>query len=622
MADTTEKKWVDYKDDPAGYNIQCVEEWRKWFDKFSSRIEENTGLVNNYSQELADRKEDETFSRSALFVPVINPAVYARAANLSKLVWSVKEPIRAIPQSGTPQQIANNVNDLVDDVLTRDDFQMTYIEQKLAQEQYPIAFLKVCEYEETEKRLELKPDYSYGIEDERFLLGIDKVWEEKKKGLRPTVELFTQEDVFYDPNASKWDEVRYIGTISYLTLGELVSRKKSMGYKFEISELKQKGKLIGETVEKFRERIATVSAEETKEDIASPNKYEVIENFHIVESPEGKIYSQLTVSCGILKLKDVPYPYEKLKIPDPFIRLIGYPVLKRIEGNTTTDFMKHIQHALNDSFNLKMDYEKYNLFPPVIKDHRITIVNDMEIAPGAVWDAMVPADGVTTVQSGFKQLYNVSPTGKDFFVLVNMLREIAEVVGNSQESLTGATTDPEEKATKTKLRAQAAGTRLTGISLLIDVQVLKNLGRIIWTMVLERLGVGEKYKIDQGFDQEGNPITLELGLDDLNGDLVFDVPHLSGLAERETKIEKLQKLFAIIAGLGIAHPLMLKVIYGFLSKFAELDLVKEEFDEIFPPQVIDMIMQPQPMMPGAGGGAPQPPTGGMVPTQLLNQGGI
>jgi len=243
MAETDEGiKYKSYTESPARYTYDRKNEWEKWFDKQKPRIEENKQLFNNYSEDLKARQEDETLSRSCLFIPVLNPAILSRVPYLTNMTWQVDKPIEPVPKRGTPKKNAENVKALVHDLLQKDNIKETWIKKELASELYPVSFLKVSEMEEEDKELSVEWKLYNEIPFIKPKLMKDKEWKTGKKNWRTTVSLRTQEAVFYDTSASEWGpEVRYVGEVIPLTLGELEERKITKKYKFEKEDLKRKG---------------------------------------------------------------------------------------------------------------------------------------------------------------------------------------------------------------------------------------------------------------------------------------------------------------------------------------------------------------------------------------------
>jgi len=390
--------------------------------------------------------------------------------------------------------------------------------------------------------------------------------------------------VFYEPEPRRWEDKTYVGLIIPLTLAELVARKETRDYDFSIETLKAEGDFIDEQSE-FQDVLQSDIKREQKGTVGPHKKrYRVLEMYHIVEKLDGTTEVKITTSCGKVTLLDRDFPYDKLQITDLFLPIVGYPILNRVEGNTTCDNMKYIQHAVNDFFNITIDFAKYGLFPPRLRDSRAKILSEQEVGPGVEWEVdMSWAQPGMSLQDVIGHIFESTPVGKEFFELISVLFDRAEVVsGTPEDLLMGATSDPEEKATKTNLRAQGAKGRLAGISLMQDVQTIKKLAYVLWTMRLERLAYGETYRI--GTEEE-----TELKLEDINGRVVFGVPHLEGLAQKEMKRVRLDKLLADIVALPFGQrPEMLDVLYVLLQKRAELDLITD-FEEIFPYELLQEI---------------------------------
>lgn len=614
MAD--EQKTVLYKDDKAGYNKQCVNLWKAHFDKFRDGMIENLQLLDNYSEDLAQRKADnesEKFVRSCLFIPIVNPAVMGRSADMMVKVWGVNEPI-SVTSEDEDKKNAENVKKVIHWCLKKNKFIKTFFLMKMAQETLPVSFLRVSEYEDEQVSLKIEPkQFGDTPQDRQAAVEVtkEKKWTRMKGQWYPRITALAPQYVFYDPEPNEWNKKSFVGAVIPLTLPELVSRKNTHDYSFSETELKSKGE---KWTDEFTNKVAAQAKQESKVTAGTSTRYKVIENYHLVEDEEGNVQAKKTVSCGDLELFDKNFAYDKLKITDLFIPCIGYPIFNRVEGTTTVDLMKHLQHGINDFFNLVIDAAKYGLFPPNLRDSRTKITSERKITPGGeqVVDMTEMPPG-SKLGDAVKQQFQYSPTGKDFFSLGSLLIERAEIVaGAPLDILVGGESDPEEKATKTKMREQGANKRLAGISLMQDVEILKQLAYVIWTMILERLKYGEDYKIGK----------KSFKLENLMGELEFDVPHLSGIAERELRIMQLDKLLLILQAMPFfQQPALLPVLYKVIQEKAKAELIPD-FDEMFPKSVIVELqaeMQAQ-MQAQMGGGEEMSPAD--VLAKIMPQGGM
>ena len=594
-----------YQDDPAKLVKVCYNEHDSWFAQFKSRVKENVQLAKNYSEDLNDRKNDETLSRSCLFIPILSPTIFSRSARMTEITFSVDEIIKAKSKPETPEDVGLNVTALLKDILDRNNFQILFLETKLAQEQFPISFWKISEIEDSETELKIKSRYAEGMpETEEFELGKFKEWETGEGRWRPQIDLHTQEAVFYDPFPTKWEYVAYAGLEIGLTTGELVSRKNPpYRYRFDLKELEEKGEKMKEN--EFREELRTATSSEVKSSIGRVKRWKIRELYIKLEDENGNTIRKIITACGDITLKERNWPYGKLDICDVFIPQIGYPVLNQIEGDTTCDLMKHLQLGLNDNVNITMDAASYALFAPVLWDARVQLLNEMKIGPGVQLEVgFTGAPQDFRLSDATKQLYQVSPVGKDFLVISNLIREIAEIVGGSPSDIfMGGASKPEEKLGQTQMRAGATSSRLAGINILMDVQALKKLGYVLWTMTLERLGKDETYAIE-------SPEAKEFGLEHLMGRLDFEVPHLEGLADKLKRATALMEIY----DRGVNDPLFQnpQVRYNLLKEIAEARGVND-FEKILPPEVVGETIELMvkkailSMVGGAGAGSPISP---------------
>jgi hypothetical protein len=258
-----------------------------------------------------------------------------------------------------------------------------------------------------------------------------------------------------------------------------------------------------------------------------------------------------------------------------------YPSNNVVEGQSTTDLLKHLQHAYNDSFNMAYDATNYGIFPPILKDAGVNILNEMNVGPGVVWDVEMGARvGKPTDYIG--QMYQVSPMGKDFYILGTTIKAIAdEVSGAHTDVMLGGATEKDEKATKTTLRAQGAITRLESVNIRSEVESIKRLAFLIWAVAIEGLAAGEEYELGI---ETGRGEIQKLTLDGINGRFEFAIPHLEGLAARQAEAEKLLAFWQIVANEVFFSPqtkVGLGARYNYLKTLAE-NMEIQKVEELFP----------------------------------------
>ena len=608
------EKEITYKEDPAGFVKKCYGEWDAWFEQFKPRFKENVQLANNYSQVLADRK-NQKIKKASFFFPLISPAIYARTAYQKQMVFQIPEPIKVKSEGDTSEQIALNVQTMVHHFIKEDKLKdRLWLEMKIMQEQIPIGFLKVSEFTEEEIGLKVEENISTEVVlSAEVPLGKEKKFEVVSKTWRPHLDLLLQHQVFYDPSPSQWESKSFIGTITGLTTAEVMERKRNSRFTkpFTLLNLKEKGEHM--EAYDFLDEIYLSMGQETKSQGVTSNLWKVKELFHIVqeEDAEGNatFKTKITTVCGEVVLRDDDFPYQKLKFSDLFIPVIGYPVLGRCEGLTTTDMMKYIQHVVSDVFNITLDVARYGLHPPRLRRSDCKILNERIIDAGVEWEVDMSAmpDG-TPIRDISMQMFDVTPTDKDFFALLNVLLERSEIISSSpSDILMGAPTDPNEKLGQTERRWQAVNARLQGIGLLNDAFILKKIAYAFWCMTLEVITptAGSNVKINQN---------IEFTLDQINGRFDFSVPHLEGLSQREADSQKLEKLLLTLNTMPfvkdptvapVVAPIMWKIFY----KLCELQMIPD-LDKLLPKEM-PIGMPP----PGAGGGR----LGGMPPeiSQLL-----
>jgi hypothetical protein len=595
------EKEITYQQDKAAFVKKCFADWQGWFKQFEARIKENVQLANNYSEVLARRKAQK-IKKASFFFPMISPTLLARAAYQKQMIFQIPEPIKVKPKKNTGIDKAENVQKLVHNFFKHDELKdRLWLEMKLMQEQFPIGFLKISEHIEEETGLSIQEATSSEIvEGTEIPTGREKRFEVMRKEWRPRADLLFPHQVFYDPSPSTWEAKSYIGTVTGLTTQEIFERKANGRYteSFTKTELDEKGEHMEgyDFLDSIYMSMGDASFQSKKGVVST--LWKVKEMFHVVPEEKGEeieYRTKITTVCGDLVLRDDDWVYEKLKPHDLFIPVVGYPVLGRLEGASTTDMMKYLQHVVNDIFNITLDVARYGLFPPRLRDSRCTILNERIIDAGIEWEidmtSMPPGASIRDVTM---QMFDITPTNKDFFALLNVLLERAEIISSSPtDILMGTSTDPTEKATKTERRWQAVNTRMQGISLLNDAWILRKLAYAFWCMTLEKLQVGE----EGGEKIEIEDLDAGFSLEDINGLFAFSVPHIEGLSQREADATKMQNLLVTLGAMPFAKdPSMFPVIYKIFYKLCELQMIPG-LKELLPPEL---------EFAGQGGGLPPP----------------
>lgn len=551
----------------------CYNDWEAWFNQenYGDKTEENVGLFHGYSKDLADRKADKSLSRSCLFIPLVGPAVYAKAAHITQLTFAVDQLLVPKAVRGTDPQKAENVKDYLKDALNKNDFKVLFLHSAIAQGLYSICFWSVSEIEEEEAVAEKEMTMFGGIP----LPGeFEKTWGLQTKQWRPVIELRTQEEVFYDPWPTNWKDTQYNGLVMGLTKSEI----KELYDNVNIKQLEKDG-----------ERLQIPLGKRKEEGTQETEKAGKIERFKVkklrikFEDEDGKVIKKVFTTCGKIELKKEDWPYKKLDIPDVLIPLIDQPVVNRFEGTSTADLLKYPQHAVNHLINGAIDSFNYGLFSPRIWDSRVTLLNEMKIGPGVNLKVKF-SGGDLNVNTCTKELFDVSPVDEKYLALANMLIERANITANvPQDILLGGVTDPREKATKTQMRAKGASTRIAGINILMLVQALSRLSYTLWCMLYEELGLDDVYRIESAGDTGE---ASELTFDGIDGHFEFTVPHLSGYGDRERRADKLKEYYGAYAKDPILqHP---QIRYNLMKEIAKADDVPD-FEKIFPPEIVKQI---------------------------------
>ncbi|MFZ5559820.1 MAG: hypothetical protein ACOZAL_03435 [Patescibacteria group bacterium] len=586
--------YKDYKQNPAEYQEECYNAWERYFKTFENRITENWQLFNNYSEELAGRKgiqdeSEEEFQHSCLFIPLVNPSVMSRVAYRKQLTFSVPKPLQAkalILGDQDSEINAPKVSSLINHQFYLNQLPNLWLYFLIAQETFPLVFLKVSEFDRTTKVLELGTKMAK-INGANIPLIESKRFTPKVQGWFPNISMWTMDSVFYDPYAYPFKTMPYIGTITPYTLSEIIANPK---WKADPKKIVAEGTKFDE--KEFRNILRTSASQESKEGSSKTVRYKILEGFHKIEKEDGTIVRKIVTSCGKLVLWERDYPYESMDIPDPFIPAVCYPLVNQIEGISTVDNLKYIQHGINGQINDLMDSSLYGNFSPTIWDDRAKIISQKKIFPGAQWFAKMDAVGLQglTVKDMFAKLYDIAPMSQQSLALINFLMERAEIAGKSpQDILSGVMSNPQEKATKTQARISAASTQISGLNISQDVEIFKELGRIMLSMTQERLGISESYPISKE--------QLNLGLQDLVGEFEFDVPHLSGLAEKEQKIAILKEFYALVSQDSLfQNPIGQKIKYEILKELAILAPLSEVEIEKFLPENLVEIAQNQQMV--------------------------
>lgn len=442
--------------------------------KLRTRVVENRLFYDGVDDMLEQRRNDPDVTRSSLFIHELRPAIDTREAAFLDRIDEDLVPVRLKVQDEydlkdypyeTEEEITEMVPKLEEELnrQMRDCGYLTRIlmEQFHGAELQPISFIKVG-IEEKKGNIprfrRIKPDMTK--------LAVHLI---KYRSLPPpeytteyeygtvSYNIYTDfrdwDEILYDPEVINESQLRYIIDRQWLTWNELVAKCEDLEINPKIlDDLKVDE---GGENEEVEPKVSEEIKEEEDDDwiVGYKNGKYLFCEMWFKHFENGRLtYRTMYVVKNKKILKDMLSPYPGISFP--FNSMVAHPKLGSLEGDSSIDVGKTLQRVYSDLINCLMDLYTYGIIPVLIGRKAATTMGRQPVwKPGEVIQCDDPG-GLVPLQINVAAAQYLIP------VIELMSSKIKQVLGAADVdqgiNQPGA---EDEKATKTRLRAQGAARR-------------------------------------------------------------------------------------------------------------------------------------------------------------------
>lgn len=555
------------------YTVKYYGHYREGYESYIHEfLMENFQLVCLYDRLLFERQKNATrIIRQTINIPKMQSEIFARLAQEAKIligakpIWTVNAPRNANPEV---TQKCKNVEDLVNDVMTYDNWFWTWFSVKFWASIAPFSFIETSYVEEESwlptgktggnERLnfERKPSYTGVRSKARF------PWEIFYDFAYPSVEppifvryLMSDEEVKEKIGSEEWTIPEGKQRLAYSKSGA------SRNYGLEI-------------IRSVPRRLGGGGSEEKR---FAKDQHEVLMCLGYFTDPltkkrELKKWWVLNMQCVVKG----PETVTKRRTAIPLIvcctrRIPGFSF-----GLPPGDSAKQINRAINQTFNGRLEVVNYGLVPPFFQGEDAQFTEDKPVVAAAT--GIRVAGSVNEIK-----LITTSLNPSDVDSIIGYLEEQSRLITDTSEGSLGqfkAGTPP--SAMESSLSAQGQATKL-GLFMLTEEPFFKEWARqVYWTMMEEAPA-----KVEVG----GRAYDL---IQCIIGEPDFDLPQLGEAAGRTADQLQIQAFFSQLAPIfqvpGISkqsHP----ALFALIEKYA-LSLKQTWITEVTEPEAHQMKVEP------------------------------
>lgn len=459
---------ISFEDNPVKYVQFAYEVADAYIEDLIPGVVENRAFYNGHDSDLVKRKSDPEVTRSAEYVPEVRPAIETReSAILDKgqedsilvrlnLKDEFSEDERLVDLGATKEEELN-------EQMRKSGFffekMMTWVH---GSELQPLSILKVTREEIFDWVPKKKNIAVRSVESIlKALLRADApktaktVYDWELVEERPGVEWRDFDQFLFDKTMSTLDDCRYLIDRMYLTWNEIVDAGKINDWDQEaIQTMKDEADNAGVNEGDVRQRVPEQVDEAIEYDGTKKmkdGKFLVTETWVKTKNEQTEeIYEVVTMGNNKHKLKQEPGPKG---CGHPFIKRVAWTKLGSLEGQSTIERLKPLQILYNDANNAILDAASYGLLPPFWIETGVTFHNKPKWYPLA-FNRVDNVEGIKQVEVKVGDI-NVLLLVVEFYAA--KIKQLANAPDVSQGI---GDIGEEEKATKTRLRAQGSQRRL------------------------------------------------------------------------------------------------------------------------------------------------------------------
>lgn len=534
MADELKKDSFSIDDNPDEYLSAVYSEAKDRATQLHDINVENQGFYEGTDQELEKRRADKRVERSAIFVPLMKPAIDTRVSNVITRLDrneqnAIFRPANLNASDEDREQAAMITGRIADQM--RDSGYITDIVQEhiLGAEIYRSPSCVKVGWEARWERVAVKQNR---FQNAKQYLGAlytalmnaqdipsltpEVSFVDKYQGGRPYATWLEPGRWLYEPNVSTFTEdTTYTIDAVYLTYQKLLAMAQREGWDTTKIEANKEELQAGESAERLSIKEEVQSEHGTPYGNEKPGEILLTETYVVRYDDDGRRSYHIYVRIAD-KYIIHDEPAESELIGFPFVPITANRMPGSIEALSSVDVGKYLQRLYNEVYNTWLDSETYRSFPPMKAPANLRFTKGEPIwGPLRIWYMNHP--------ELFQPIVDNPGSSVDLPALAAAIADTFRNTLNAHDMGQGFSADAYEKATKSKLRFAGAQTR--------SVPTFKDYGRAIGNVAMMYLQYNQQFAVDRH-----NYV--------VNGGLKVDVPALTSVTDPEADKQELMFMYA------------------------------------------------------------------------------
>jgi len=470
MGQESENKFgqVTFEEDPKQYCQGVYDKASKHNQTMSAQVVEDRAFFDGADPELEKRKRNPRVRRAAEFVPETRTAIETNESSV--LDRALEDPLLVRLNVKEEYEDEEAIIELVTEKEAKLNEQMrscgflmdTYMEWFRGSQVQPLSVVKL-DWEEKEDWIpQQKSPFSTGTWLKALIRGkIPQAVTKFEWGVvskQPTVMWLDYDEFLYDTSASKFEDCKFMAHRRWLEWDEVLNEAKRSDWNMrEVRLMKEECEGTAEALDK---RIAEQVTDKTDK-IVDPRKEMKENKFLIVEfwvrtySEGGEREIHRVVLGNNYYLLDNRLSEFK-GIDFPFRDRVAFKRLGMIEGMSAVSRVKPIQRLYNDMHNVFLDAASYGVLPPMLMERNTNILDGEPR-----WEPLgiIRVDNIDGVKWPEVNIGHIE-------LIPSMIEMYAQKIQqelNASGMMQNTPEDPQEKATKTRIRFSGANRRLRPI---------------------------------------------------------------------------------------------------------------------------------------------------------------
>lgn len=544
----------DVKTDLLQDCLKKYEEAASHADKLVSGNAANRMFYEGFDPVLEKRAGQDDVVRSALYVPILKPAIDTRVSGIVTRLLSRMTPVSVIPKdenvdSDTKMKVLNIEKGLNEQLFESGYFNDVIFEHLQGAELYKTpSVVKIDRKRSYKKRPEVtKQEESVAeISDVKLKNAVTWVNEEAPA---LSIQWLYPEEFLYQPNKSCLDDCDYLIHRTWMSEPDVLMMADQLDWDMQ----KTKNALKESREDKPKDSVAIKTSAERGDGTGTEEETDkiLVAEYWVCLYEEGEFrVRQIVIIANKKIVFNKKTPWQGFKFPFVIMRSGTLP--GTLDNFCSVDVAMPFQKIYNDLYNAYLDGLSYRLFPILLKQAGVLFSGGQpRIAPGEIWEA-------TNIE-GVAPLFPNMPIAPDVSGLLQAIEEKLRDILEVTDLSLGYQSNPYEKAASTKMRVMGAEGR--------SQPTRKRYADAIMELAKKVIAVQQQYAENK---------------EEWVADVIVDIPALTNLSDPESEKQDLILLISQMQQSPLyANPLGMKKIRNAQEELLRL-FIKKRFIQFVP----------------------------------------